>query len=134
MFQHEITIRVRYSETDQMGFVYYGNYAAYFEVARVECLRALGVRYKSLEEQGIWLPVINYNIEYKKPAEYDDELTIQTSITELPGARISFSYHCLNQEGAQIATAGTDLVFLNAESKRPMRCPEEILDKLKSYY
>ena len=70
----------------------------------------------------------------QKPAEYDDELTIQTSITELPGARISFSYHCLNQEGAQIATAGTDLVFLNAESKRPMRCPEVILDKLKSYY
>ena len=134
MFQHEIQIRVRYSETDQMGFVYYGNYAAYFEVARVECLRKLGVQYKELEGQGVWLPVVNYSIEYKKPAEYDDQLNILTQIVSLPGARISFAYVCTNQNGELIARASTDLVFLNAETKRPMRCPEEILSALAPHF
>ena len=77
-FIHETKVRVRYGETDQMGYCYYGNYAQYFEVGRVEALRSLGCSYKALEDQGIMLPVSEYNVKYKRPAYYDDELTIQT--------------------------------------------------------
>jgi len=134
MYTVSTNIRVRYSETDQMGFVYYGNYAQFFEVARVEALRSLGVRYKDLESSGIWLPVINYSIAYFKPAEYDDLLEIQTSIIELPSARIKFEYTCLNEEGQKICTAKTDLVFLDAAARKPMRCPKQILDSLRTYF
>ena len=84
MIRNQIKIRVRYGETDQMGYVYYGNYAQFFEVGRVEWLRALGVSYKSLEESGIMLPVIQLNINYMKPAKYDDLLTITTILTKTP--------------------------------------------------
>ena len=92
MLEHEIKLRVRYSETDQMGYVYYGNYAQYFEVARVEALRSLGITYKELEEEGILLPVLEFTIRYIKPAYYDDQLTIKVRIPVLPKARIFFEY------------------------------------------
>ena len=79
MFKSETKIRVRYAETDQMGYCYYGNYAQYFEVARVEALRSLGVTYKTMEENGIWLPVVDFSINYLQPAYYDEELTILTN-------------------------------------------------------
>ncbi|MBP6403824.1 MAG: acyl-CoA thioesterase, partial [Bacteroidia bacterium] len=86
MYTSEIQVRVRYAETDQMGYVYYGNYAAYFEVARVEALRSLGFSYKKLEEDGLMLPVLDFSVKYFKPAYYDDVLTIKTTIRELPQA------------------------------------------------
>lgn len=134
MFKHELKLRVRYSETDQMGFVYYGNYATYFEVARVESLRKLGVRYKELEENGIWLPVSHYEVKYLKPATYDEELKIETLIERVPSARINFKYKCCNELNEIIAEASTELFFMKASSKRPMRCPESLTKALSPYF
>jgi acyl-CoA thioester hydrolase len=133
MYSSQIVIRVRYAETDRMGYVYYGNYATYFEVARVESLRQLGVSYKSLEDRGILLPVADYSIKYILPAHYDDELVIKSHITALPTARIQFEYQ--TYRGDQLLnTASTTLVFVDASSGRPVRCPEEIIKELKKYF
>ncbi|HCY46266.1 MAG TPA: thioesterase [Flavobacteriales bacterium] len=129
MYKHTINIRVRYAETDKMGYVYYGNYATYFEVGRVELLRSLGISYRKLEEQGILLPVVNLNVDYKKPAFYDDNLTLETILTDLPGVKIVFHY-ALKRGEELLSKAQTTLVFLNAESGRPVKCPEEILNEL----
>ena len=133
MYTTEIKIRVRYSETDRMGFVYYGNYAQYFEVARVEALRTLGISYKEMEDNGIFLPVLEYTIQYLKPGKYDDEFTIKTTINEIPQVKIRFDYEVINQDQILIAKANTVLAFLNKEYK-PVRCPEEIQNKLKKYF
>ena len=90
MFISTTQIRVRYAETDKMGYVYYGNYAQYFEVGRVEGLRDLGLSYKKMEDEGILLPVVEFQIKYLKPAYYDDLLTIKTTITLVKGALIFF--------------------------------------------
>jgi acyl-CoA thioester hydrolase len=92
MYSHSTTIRVRYSETDQMAYVYYGNYAQYYEVGRVEMLRSLGMSYSSMEKSGVMLPVLELTSKFIKPALYDQEITIKTTVEELPGTRIHFSY------------------------------------------
>ena len=113
MYTNEIQIRVRYAETDRMGYVYYGHYAAYFEVARVEMLRSLGFSYKKLEDEGVILPVLDYNIKYIRPGYYDDLLTIKTTIKELPTARMRFNYETFNEKKELINIAETTLVFVN---------------------
>lgn len=130
MIKKRIKIRVRYSETDQMSFVYYGNYPQYFEVARVELFRELGVTYKSMEEEGIWMPVLDLNIQYLRPAVYDDLLSIDVSIKEIKGSRIVFEYAIFNEEEMHLTQASTTLIFMNAKTKRPIRCPKRILDKV----
>jgi len=134
MYIHEIQLRVRYAETDKMGVVYHGNYAQYFEVARVEMLRSLGVSYRSMEDSGIMLPVVNLNINYRKPALYDELLTVRTSLKELPGVRIHFDYELLNERDDLLANASTDLVFVDAENKLPKRCPEYLTKKLEHHF
>lgn len=134
MFTKEIEIRVRYAETDQMGFVYYGNYATYFEVARVESLRALGMSYKELEKSGIMLPVLEYNCKYLKPAKYDDLLTIKTTIKSIPTARIFFDYEVFNENKELLTIASTTLVFVQASNKRPCVAPEHFLEQLRKYF
>ncbi len=134
MYKHEIQLRVRYAETDKMGVVYHGNYAQYFEVARVEMLRSLGISYRSMEEEGTMLPVVNLNIDYKKPAHYDELLTVKTVISELPSAKIQFEYTLLNQNQELLARASTTLVFVDVESKRPKRCPEFLFNKLTDLF
>lgn len=129
MISSEIKLRVRYAETDQMGYCYYGNYATYFEVARVEALRELGLSYKKLEEEGIAMPVLEYNIKYFKPAFYDDELTIKTT-TRLKGARILFEYQTFNQDGIEINNASTTLVFISKETSKPISPPDLLVEKL----
>lgn len=116
-------LRVRYSETDKMGFCYYGNYAQYFEVARVEALRELGIVYKNLEQNGILLPVTEFNISYKLPARYDDLLEIKTAITKLAGTRITFNYEVFNEENNKLNEAETTLVFVDAITMKPMPIP-----------
>ena len=123
-------IRVRYAETDQMGFCYYGNYASFFEVARVEALREKGISYRALEESGILLPVTHFEIRYFQPARYDDLLEIQTKITLLKGVRITFAYQTFNEAGELLNEATTQLVFVNAETQKPMAIPENILQQL----
>ena len=90
MYTHVTSLRVRYGETDQMGFVYYGIYAQYYEVGRVELLRSLGLSYKTLEESGYALPVVSFSIQYKQPAFYDDKITVKTTILEMPSSKITF--------------------------------------------
>ena len=133
MISHTTTIRVRYAETDQMGFVYYGNYATYFEVARVETLRSIGIMYRSLEENGILLPVVRFQINYAAPANYDDELHIKTMIRELPSVRMKFEYYTYRGE-TLLNEAETELVFTDATTKRPMRCPAHLSEILNAYF
>jgi acyl-CoA thioester hydrolase len=130
MISRQIEIRVRYAETDQMGYVYYGNYAAYFEMGRVELLRSIGTSYKELEEQGIMLPVRDFSIRYMKPALYDDLLTLTTTLTETPSTRIHFSYELHNEEGTLLCKAETTLVFVDKKSGRPVAVPQELKEKM----
>lgn len=134
MFSSELQIRVRYAETDRMGYVYYGNYAIYLEVARVEALRSLGFSYKKLEDEGVMLPVLDFSIRYLKPAFYDDLLTIKTIIPELPGARIRFQYEMFNESGIQLNKADTTLVFIDRKSNRPCPAPEDFLKSLIPFF
>jgi acyl-CoA thioester hydrolase len=134
MYQHEMQIRVRYAETDQMGFVYYGNYATYYEVARVEAFRALGFPYKQMEEEGVGMPVLDMQIKYHGPAKYDDLLTIKLTIAEEPRARIVFEYEIRNETGKVINTGMTTLAFMNMQSGRPVKIPENMLNLLKPHF
>ncbi|WP_424000449.1 acyl-CoA thioesterase [Maribacter sp. IgM3_T14_3] len=131
MRTNEISFRIRYSETDQMGVVYHGNYAQYLELARVEWLRSLGISYKSMEEGGIMLPVISLSIKYLKPALYDDLITVKVILTKKPAVRIEFDYEILNEAGDLLATANTVLVFMDMKRNRPTKCPQLLLDKLE---
>jgi acyl-CoA thioester hydrolase len=123
-------IRVRYAETDQMGYCYYGNYASYFEVARVEALRQKGIQYKELEKQGVLLPVKKFEITYHQPARYDDLLEIRTRIVQLEGVRIAFEYKTYNEIGELLNEAFTLLVFMQAATQKPMPIPNMISDLL----
>ncbi|MCK5637292.1 MAG: acyl-CoA thioesterase [Flavobacteriaceae bacterium] len=130
MIKNETKIRVRYSETDQMGYVYYGNYAQYFEVGRVEWLRNLGVTYKNLEESGIMLPVLNLNVNFIKPAKYDDLLTIVTTLKNKPSVKIEFDFEIYNETQELLTTGFTSLVFIDMKKNKPTRAPESLLDKI----
>jgi acyl-CoA thioester hydrolase len=134
MYTTEIKIRVRYGETDQMGYAYYGNYAEYFEVARVEALRNLGFSYKKLEEEGIMLPVLSYSVKFIKPAYYDDELAIKVSIKEIPLARIHFTYEVYNEKDELTTIADTTLVFINRKTNKPCPAPEHFLSVLRKFF
>jgi acyl-CoA thioester hydrolase len=134
MYSFETKIRVRYGETDQMSFVYYGVYAQYYEVGRVELFRSLGLSYKEIEAMGFALPVVNMNIKYKKPAFYDDELTIRTIIKELPSAKITFHYETLNEKGELLNVGEVILVFINKKTGRACLAPEIIMNKLKEKF
>jgi len=131
MYRNQFSFRVRYGETDQMGFVYHGNYAQYLEMGRLEWLRELGISYKEMEENGIMLPVYSLNVRFIKSAFYDDLLTVTTSIKKTPSARIEFIYEIHNQKQELITTAETTLVFINMQTGRPTKCPDYILNKLK---
>ena len=124
------TIRVRYAETDPMKYVYYGNYATYFEVARVELFRTLGMPYDVIEKRGIWLPVSEFSIKYLKPALYDQNLEIHTFIKKVPGVRIDFEYEIYNDSKEKITEAKTTLFFLDAESNKIIKCPDFLMELL----
>lgn len=132
-FKHRTKLRVRYGETDQMGYCYYGNYAQYFEVGRVEAMRALGMSYKQLEDQGVMLPVSEFSVKYKHPAKYDDALTITTHIYELRGARLAFDYTIMNEDDQLVATAHTTLVFVSKETMRPISPPDSFVNIIEPY-
>ena len=127
----DYTLRTRYAETDQMGVVYYGNYPQYLELGRVEWLRAIGLTYKEMEAEGIMMPVVSLQIQYKKPALYDELITIRTKLKDLPSTKIEFDYEILNEKGQLLSTANTILVFVDAKTFRPIRCPEKVLDLIR---
>jgi len=134
MFVFENKIRIRYAETDKMGYVYYGNYAAFYEVARTEMLRSTGISYKELEEMGVMLPVTNLQIRYLQPAKYDDEITIKTTIKDRPHVRISFDYEIYNQENVLLNTGFSELVFVDILKNRPCKAPAIFLEKMDPYF
>ena len=127
---HKTQIRVRYAETDQMSYVYYGNYAQYFEVARVEFLRSQGYSYKDLEEDGVMMPVVEMNIQYKRPARYDDLLTIKTQIADLNERRILFHQEVFNDANKLLTIGQVELAFISAVDMRPIKCPEHLKETL----
>ena len=132
LYSHEIELRVRYAETDQMGIVYYGNYAQYFEVGRVEWLREFGISYKSMEEQGVLLPVVSLDVRFKKSARYDDVVKVKTQLVKIPSATIEFDYEITNEMGEVLTLGNTVLVFMDVKRNRPTRCPKYLLDKLQN--
>ena len=112
MYSFETKIRVRYGETDQMSFVYYGVYAQYYEVGRVELLRSLGLSYKEIEAMGFALPVVNIQIRYKKPAFYDDEITVITKLRNNPSSKLIFDYECFNDKKELLNFGKVTLIFI----------------------
>jgi acyl-CoA thioester hydrolase len=126
----ELQIKVRYGETDQMGVVYHGNYAQYLELGRIEWLSKLGISYKAMEENGVMLPVFSLQINYKKPAKFDDVLTLKTILKKAPTVKIEFDYEIYNQEGELLTLANTVLAFINMKTGKPMRAPDYIMTKL----
>lgn len=130
----ETRIRVRYSETDQMGVVYYGHYAQYFEVGRTEAIRQLGMTYRELEESGILMPVVSMNVRYHQPARYDDDLILKTCIHELPKTMITFSTDIYSQNEAHLTSGSVSLAFIRQETGRPCRPPEKLLNHLRPYF
>ncbi|WP_299251511.1 thioesterase family protein [uncultured Aquimarina sp.] len=124
----ETLLKVRYSETDQMGVVHHGNYAQYLELARIDWLSRLGVSYKSMEESGIMLPVFTIDFKFKKSAFFDDELTVKTLLKKIPTARIVFDYEIYNQNQDLLTIASTTLVFVNTKTRKPILCPTYLLE------
>ena len=125
------TLRVRYGETDPMKYVYYGNYAEYLEVARVELFRTLGISYDEIEKRGIWLPVSEYKIKYLKPAFYDEILEIHTYVKKIPGVKIEFEYEIYNDSKQKITEASTTLFFLDATTNKVSRCPDFLIELIQ---
>ncbi len=134
MIENEINVRVRYSETDRMGYVYYGHYATYFEVARVEMIRSLGFSYKILEDEGVILPVLEFSIKYLRPAYYDDLLKIKTVIKELPSTRMYFTYETYNEKNELLNIASTTLVFVNKSTGKPGPPPDDLLQAMRKHF
>lgn len=127
---HEFNVRVRYSETDQMGVVYHGNYAQYFEMGRVEWLRNMGVSYKWMEENGVMLPVVSLTMNYKKPARYDDLITVKTIFKSQTSVKIEFDYEIYNEQKELLTIAHSVLVFVDMKTARPMLPPDYIKAKI----
>ena len=131
MYSFETKLRVRYAETDQMSYVYYGIYAQYYEVGRVELLRSLGISYKSIELMGYALPVVNLNINYKQPAYYDQNLLVKTTISKMPTSRIVFNYEMFNENSLLINNGQVTLAFINKKTGKVCVAPEFVIKKLE---
>ncbi len=134
MFSYSTKIRVRYADTDQMGYMYYGNYATFYEVGRVEMLRSMGLTYKSMEESGIIMPVTDLKCKFILPALYDEEITVKVFIDKMPSLRIHFRYELFNESEDLINMGETTLVFIDQEKKRACLPSKEFLEKLSVYF
>lgn len=135
MIRAETKLRVRYGETDQMGYAYYGVYAQYYEVGRVEALRLIGLSYKEVEARGILMPVVEYCINYKKPAYYDDEITIVTYIKQMPtGVKLPFEYECYNASGDLLNSGKVTLVYIDKSTNKVTAMPPWLEQALKPFF
>ncbi len=131
MFAATTQVRVRYGETDKMGFVYYGNYPLYFEVGRAEAMRQIGMSYKDMEEMGVFMPISKMEIRYLRPGRYDDLLTIKTFVSQMPSSRMVFDYEIYNEQSTLLCTGYTELAFISSQTNRPVRAPEWFLKKFE---
>lgn len=135
MYAHETQIRVRYGETDQMGYLYYGHYAQYYEVGRVESIRSLGLSYKELEDvHGIWLPVVSLDMRFVRPANYDDLLTVRSEIRHLPDEHLVFHVEIRNAQRKLVNAGRVRLCFFDAGTKRVVPAPEFLLMQLRPHF
>jgi acyl-CoA thioester hydrolase len=134
MFTTQTQLRVRYGETDQMGVVYHGNYALYFEIARTEALRQIDVTYRSLEENGIMMPVVNLTVNYKKPAKYDDLLTIKSFFKVMPTVKTIIDYEVFNESDELLCTGQTTLVFVDMKTNKMIRCPQNLMEIFAPFF
>ncbi|ANQ50098.1 acyl-CoA thioesterase [Flammeovirga yaeyamensis] len=134
MFTHETQLRICYADTDQMGFVYYGHYAKFFEIGRTESIRSLGMTYKEMEEDGVMLPVLENFSKYIKPAKYDDLITIRTKLLELPKVKLQFEYEIYNQDNELLHTGWTKLAFMSKDTYRPCRAPQKFLELIAPFF
>lgn len=134
MYSFETQVRVRYADTDKMGFAYYGNYPTYYEIARVEAFRALRYPYKEMEDEGVGMPVLDMSIKYHRPAKYDDLLTVKVIVPEMPRARIKFLYEVTNESGELINTGETILAFMQLETGRPVKMPERLKNAMIPFF
>lgn len=129
MIFHEEKIRVRYKETDQMGIVHHSNYIVYYEAARVEALRAWGLPYDEMEKSGIISPILEVGCKYHLPAYFDELLTVRVILEEVPTVRLKVRYEIYNEAGALINTGHTWLGFLKADTRRPCRAPQYLVER-----
>lgn len=134
MITKDIQVRVRYGETDQMGFLYHAHYVAYYDVARTEMLRSIGLSNVELEANGYMLPVLEVNVNYKNPAHYDDLLTVRVSLLEMPRVKMTFHYEIFRPDGDLINKATVTLAFMDSSTKRACRPPASFLDVLRPYF
>ena len=130
MKSHETSVKVRYAETDQMGVVHHSIYPQYLEIARLNWLDTLGISYKSMEEEGIMLPVFELNLKYHKPVTFDENIRIETRLRDEPNVKIIFDYSLYNEKGNLVTTGYTVLVFMDAKTRKPVRCPKYMLEAL----
>lgn len=134
MISSEVKYRVIYRDTDKMGVVYHANYIAFYEIARTEMFRNLGIPYSELEKMGVMTPIVEVESKYKAPAYYDDLLTIRATIKELPAVKLDVEYEVFNEQGTLINTGRTLLGYVNMERLRPCRAPQVFIDRLRPYF
>jgi len=135
MYIHEYPKRVRYGETDQMGYLYYGNYAQYYEIGRVEMIRSLGMSYKQLEEElGIMMPVMSLQMRYVRPALYDELLTIRTTLRQMPTRYITFHVEIFNEAGKLVNGGSVKLCFVDSIKNKTVQVPEPLAKRLRPYF
>lgn len=131
MKSFELKIRVEYHHTDQMGVVHHSNYVKFFEAARTEWLRAIGLTYAEMERRGVMMPIVEVNVKYKHPALYDELITVRAIVDEMPMARMIFRYEITGEDGREVATGSTTLGFIDRETRRPQRAPKWLLEVLE---
>lgn len=134
MIQTECKIRVRYAETDQMGYLHHSRYAQYYEVARTDMIREIYASYAQLEAEGIMMPLVDLYCKYHAPAHYDDELTVKVFLRELPSVKIYFDYELYNEAGTKVNSGRTTLAFINSETRRPCRAPEGFMNVIRPFF
>jgi acyl-CoA thioester hydrolase len=134
MYCTETLIRVRYGETDRMGYMYYGHYPEYFEVSRTDMIRSLGLSYSEIEDIGIIMPVRSLRVDYKTPAHYDEMLTVKSCLKKLPEIKLDIDYEIFNEQQQLICTGNTILAFVDTKTRRPRRAPKFFLDAIRKYF
>lgn len=131
MISFETKIRVEYHHTDQMGIVHHSNYVKFFEVARTEWLRAIGITYAEMERRGVMMPIVDVAVKYRNPALYDELISVTAFVDEAPMARMTFRYEVRGEDGREIATGSTTLGFIDSQTRRPQRAPQWLLEVIK---
>ena len=135
MYTTETNIRIHYALTDQMGVVYHGHYAQFYEIGRTEAIRQIGYSYKDIEAMGIIMPVVDIHSRFLRPAKYDDLITVKTTLREIPTHhKIIFHSEIYNQNDELLNTGDVTLYFMHAQSMKRCNMPDELKEKMEKYF